>query len=107
MTNYDYWDERNYLSTCHKCGNFISSTRYCSRECWIEQREKCKPKVNISEYISEYNVLQIIPPKSIVEIKKQYYKLCLKYHPDKGGDSDVFIKINDAYTTLTKLALLN
>ena len=29
-------------------------------------------------------------------IKRQYYKLALKYHPDKGGDQAKFQEINSA-----------
>lgn len=33
-------------------------------------------------------------------LKKKYKKLLLKYHPDKGGDSEKFIELNEAYTYL-------
>jgi xylose isomerase len=111
MNAYNYWDERNYLSTCNKCGNFISCTRYCSRECWIKQREEYKKregdKFNIlTEIVIDqsdkvlYDILLLEPPKTKEEVKKQYFKLALKYHPDKNGDIDTFIKIKDAYEKL-------
>ena len=34
------------------------------------------------------------------EIKKAYKRLAREHHPDKGGDSDAFIKIHDAYESL-------
>lgn len=35
------------------------------------------------------------------EIKKKYFQLCKKHHPDiKGGDSELFQKINSAYKLL-------
>lgn len=34
---------------------------------------------------------------SISEIKKQYRALSLKYHPDKGGDEVMFMRIAKAY----------
>lgn len=34
-------------------------------------------------------------------IKKNYKRLSLKYHPDKGGDSNKFIEINTAYSVLS------
>lgn len=37
----------------------------------------------------------------ISNVKKQYKKLWLKYHPDKQtGDIEKFIKINEAYNYL-------
>lgn len=39
---------------------------------------------------------------TIEEIKKRFRELALKYHPDKGGDSEMFIKIFDAYKKLTE-----
>ena len=30
-------------------------------------------------------------------IKKAYYKLAMTHHPDKGGDTEEFQKIGDAY----------
>ena len=36
------------------------------------------------------------------KIKKTYYAMALKLHPDKGGDEEEFKKINAAYTLLTK-----
>ena len=35
-------------------------------------------------------------------IKKKYKILILKHHPDKGGCSDTFIKIHEAYHYLLK-----
>ncbi len=36
------------------------------------------------------------------DIKKKFRELALKYHPDKGGDSEKFIKILDVYKRLTE-----
>jgi len=33
-------------------------------------------------------------------LKKAYHKMCLKFHPDKGGDADKFIEIKNAYDEL-------
>lgn len=34
------------------------------------------------------------------QIKKAYKRLAREHHPDKGGDSDAFIKVHDAYESL-------
>lgn len=51
-----------------------------------------------------YNILGVTSFSSLEDIKKEYRKLCLKYHPDKNktGDSDMFMKINTAYEVVIK-----
>lgn len=51
-----------------------------------------------------YEVLGVSKTATDEEIKKQYKKLALKYHPDKlrlPGAQDVFKKIASAYDCLT------
>lgn len=49
-----------------------------------------------------YSVLGIDKSASKDEIKKAFYKLAAKYHPDKkGGDEAKFKEINEAYQTLS------
>ena len=50
-----------------------------------------------SEY---YDILQIEPPVNYDDLKKAYRKMSLKTHPDKGGSSDDFIKVKNAYEDL-------
>ena len=38
--------------------------------------------------------------KDEVHVKKSYRKLVLKHHPDKGGDAQKFIAIEEANTTI-------
>ncbi len=49
-----------------------------------------------------YDVLGVDKNASKDEIKKAFYKLAAKYHPDKkGGDEAKFKEINEAYQTLS------
>jgi len=115
--DYNYWDEKRYFPICSKCNQpYNYNTRYCSKECWINQRKQKKPNiydefVNIFDniiiekkedfiYKNECDILQIEPPIEETKIKKSYRKLALKYHPDKNGDVDMFIKIKSAYDVL-------
>lgn len=35
--------------------------------------------------------------KTIKELKRKYKSLCLKHHPDKGGEPEEFKKITEIY----------
>lgn len=48
-----------------------------------------------------YNILGVAKTASQDEIKKAYRKLASKHHPDKGGDTATFQKIQTAYDTLS------
>jgi len=48
-----------------------------------------------------YEVLEISKNSTHDEIKKAYKKAALKNHPDKGGNSEKFKKISDAYEILS------
>ncbi|KAK0136164.1 Translocation protein SEC63 [Merluccius polli] len=48
-----------------------------------------------------YEVLNLDPGATTSEIKKQYHLLSKKFHPDKGGDENIFMMIAKAYAALT------
>ena len=121
IDDFDYWTESQYYPFCKTCNQrYNPYTRWCSKDCWINQRSKynnnnfdfdndnntsCHKNDNYNNYNNDvnmeyWNILKLIPPKNKDQIKKQYYKLCLKYHPDKGGDNDKFIELKDAYDKL-------
>jgi DnaJ-class molecular chaperone len=52
--------------------------------------------------MSYYDLLKVAKNASPEEIKKQYKKLALEHHPDRGGDSDIFKQISEAYQTLSE-----
>jgi len=48
-------------------------------------------------------ILGVNRDADIREVKKQYFKLAAKYHPDKGGDKETFQKISNAYSFLADI----
>lgn len=46
-------------------------------------------------------ILNLSPPVSYSEIKKQYKRLASKHHPDKGGSTELIQQINQAMATLS------
>ncbi len=48
-----------------------------------------------------YKILELEKGASESDIKKSYYKLAHKYHPDKGGDEKKMKEINEAYQVLS------
>ncbi|KFD53959.1 hypothetical protein M513_05226 [Trichuris suis] len=60
--------------------------------------------VNIEIEGAEYDpyaVLGVSSSASAAEIRKQYHALSLKHHPDRGGNSKLFVAISKAYQALT------
>lgn len=51
--------------------------------------------------IDHYSTLGVGKNANADEIKKAYRKLAGKHHPDKGGDTATFQKIEEAYRTLS------
>ena len=48
-----------------------------------------------------YNLLEVERSATQDEIRKAYLKLSKKHHPDKGGDAELFKKIQKAYDVLS------
>lgn len=47
-------------------------------------------------------VLKLPEDAAIEDIKRRFRELALKYHPDRGGDSEKFIELVDVYKKLTE-----
>jgi len=55
-------------------------------------------------YTEALNIFELSSLEGLNEnqLKKQYHKLAPKYHPDRGGNVEDFIKLREAYTLLKK-----
>ena len=51
--------------------------------------------------MDHYTTLGVSKTASPEEIKKAYRKLASQHHPDKGGDTVMFQKIEEAYRALS------
>lgn len=47
--------------------------------------------------MNPYQILGLSNQADLKEVKKTYKKLCLKYHPDNGGNEAKFHEVNQAY----------
>ena len=54
-----------------------------------------------------YKILEIEKTASRDEIKKAYRQKALVFHPDKGGDEEIFKKITKAYEMLQNPKQIN
>ena len=45
-------------------------------------------------------ILELTPPTTALQIKKQYRKLAMQHHPDRGGSEHKFCQIQGAYQRL-------
>ena len=50
-----------------------------------------------------YDILEVNKNATQEDIKKSYYKLAKKLHPDQGGCSESFVKLQNAYDTLSDI----
>ena len=53
-----------------------------------------------NENITFYNIMGVETNASFSEIKDAYRNLIIQHHPDKGGNKNIFQKIQDAWAVL-------
>lgn len=63
--------------------------------------EEAPPPPQEKSTSEDYEVLGLKPTASLKEIRNAYLKKALTHHPDKGGDPEVFKRIQNAYERLT------
>lgn len=66
------------------------------KKMWVPQEEK--------EIQQALMLMELKSPIPLVELKVQYRRLAQRYHPDKGGDSEHFKKICQAFHQLKQCA---
>ena len=116
----DYNPYDNYANNRYrKCiyGAYILEDGYCCHQCFLKEKEiRNNIKDNFINNIFGYTIIEDIfnnninedwktmelnPPKTNKELRKQYRLLSLKYHPDKkDGSNEKFIKLKNAYDNL-------
>ncbi len=45
--------------------------------------------------------------RTLQEVKQQYKKLAMQYHPDRGGDEETMKQINQAYDSIISNPFFN
>ena len=59
-------------------------------------------KIHNDIYFNPYKILEIDKNYTPETLKNQYRSMAMKYHPDKGGDAEVFKDITQSYLYLLK-----
>ncbi len=101
----EYWDEyyrHKGWSQRRKEFEEDFKKRFMEGEFFDNDYENQDTKFTQGEYqVNDIHpVFKIKKSSSEEDFKKQYKKLILKHHPDKGGDSSMFIKIQQAWESI-------
>lgn len=78
----------------------------------VQSQQPKQPNISkfsdaMKQFIREYDpykLLKVDRTADMATIKKSYKKMALKYHPDKGGNQEVFDKITKAYKYLKSIS---
>lgn len=83
------WTNKNFFDS-DECFNHFRYT-------YVDEQEEERP------LSLDWKVLGLIPPKTLKEVKRQYHKMARKLHPDKGGDHNKFIELQNSYNNLVAI----
>lgn len=98
-----WWDERNrtkkrYLATRHVLNQASKPTTSVER---VVPSELVVPAIRKSNLVSlELDTVDLIPSNLEDRIKQAYRRQAKRHHPDIGGNTQAFIKIQEAYECL-------
>lgn len=82
---------------------FSTQNTSASENAANESKEEAKEKAFDYSKMDLYQILEVFPNATDIEMKKSYLKLAKKYHPDvyrEGPNKDHFKKVAEAYNTL-------
>jgi len=96
--------KRQFMHNCNfdfNCNYNINKKRFFDNDnCFDDFKYTVVDEDPILQIDDDWKILGLIPPKTKQELKKKYRQLCLQHHPDKGGNSQDFIRLTDSYNTL-------
>jgi len=87
---YIHSKQSNYKQSNYKQSNYNQNQNYF----------ETSKNVNTLKRSSSHEILQIYPPVTKDQVRQAYKKMSLQTHPDKGGNSNDFIKVKEAYDEL-------
>jgi len=91
----EYYKEKSYTQRRQEFEEDFKK-RFMEGELFEEEEDGF---ININSH-EIHPIFKIKKSSSEEDFKKQYKKLILKHHPDKGGDSSIFIKVKEAWDKL-------
>lgn len=56
----------------------------------------------MNDLSTHYNILEVNQNSSLDDVRNKFKKLAVKYHPDKGGDKQIFNLIVNSFKTVIK-----
>ena len=103
----NYSNDRNVNNLSNNLSNNLDSSNISKNN--IEKMEYTKDdfldeimKIHNDIYFNPYKILEIERSYTPETLKTQYKSMAMKYHPDKGGDPEIFKDITQSYLYLLK-----
>jgi hypothetical protein len=96
--NNNNFNNNNFNNNNNNNNNNNKSNESYNKEEFIDEIMKIHNDI----YFNPYKILEIDKDYNPKTLKDQYKIMAMKYHPDKGGDADVFKEITQSYIYLLK-----
>ena len=90
---------RRWLDYCR--ANLYAEVEWLDGEAYADPEAEWKPrKTERPKPVDPYQTLHLLPSAPPEVVKAAYRALAVLNHPDKGGETEVMQRINDAYKQL-------